>query len=116
MSSQTDSQNSLAKVEIDIQEPDFPSQTSSSSAEVISLNVLPTLGIGPSGEVLIREDLDQVRSSRSIRKTNLHLIDEPISEGANQDGGKKERERVGVVMRLYFRLARFLYPLRQTNS
>ncbi|KAL2515105.1 hypothetical protein Fot_29076 [Forsythia ovata] len=63
MSSQTDSQNLSAEVEVDVQEPDCPSQHSNSSVEVIALNVLPSLGVGLSGQILTRGDLDQMRSS-----------------------------------------------------
>ncbi|KAL2526428.1 hypothetical protein Adt_11482 [Abeliophyllum distichum] len=50
MSSQIDSQNPSAEVEVDIQEPDCHFQTSRSSAKVIALNVLPSLVVGPSGK------------------------------------------------------------------
>ncbi|KAL2531953.1 hypothetical protein Adt_05304 [Abeliophyllum distichum] len=62
MSSQTDSQNLSNEVEVDVQEPDCLSQTSSSFVEVIALNVLLSSVIGPSGEILTRDDLNQMRS------------------------------------------------------
>ncbi|KAL2512911.1 hypothetical protein Adt_18511 [Abeliophyllum distichum] len=50
MSFQKDFQNPSVEVEVevDIQEPDCPFQTSSTFTEVIVLNILPTLGVGPS--------------------------------------------------------------------
>ncbi|KAL2531943.1 hypothetical protein Adt_05294 [Abeliophyllum distichum] len=51
MSSQTDSQNLSNEVEVDVQEPDCLSQTSSSFVEVIALNVLLSSVIGPSAKI-----------------------------------------------------------------